>query len=90
MKTERELISKFFIFFEGVWNYVEPIIDVSTYSMGVCDLKLLPNGKFQVTLRRPGLLIGKGGATIGKLEEFLQTKVTIVEKVIERGSTDKK
>lgn len=74
------------MFFEGVSHYVEPTVDISTYTMGVCDLRLLDNGSFQVTLRRPGLLIGKGGRTIDQLEKVLGVKVKIVEKIIEWGS----
>jgi len=50
----------------------------NTFAMGVCKLEY-ENKKLTVHLRRPGLLIGKGGQTIDALAEYLECKIVIVE-----------
>jgi hypothetical protein len=78
MTKEEDLIRRFIMFFDGCYGF-DSMVDVCTYSMGLCDLNVVEEG-LKVTLRRPGLLIGKGGETIDKLEKFLECKVLIEER----------
>lgn len=57
----------------------------STYQTGICHLVYdETNNVLHVHLRRPGLLIGKGGRTINKLEEILKCKIELHEVVLGR------
>ena len=48
--------------------------------MGICKLDYNVNtNKLTISLRRPGLLIGKGGRTIDKLKEWLECEIAIIE-----------
>jgi len=78
-KTSNDLVTSFMLFFDGVGGFVDPVVNVSTYQLGLCDLKE-SKGNLVVTLRRPGMLIGKGGETINSLEKYLGCKVEIIEK----------
>lgn len=80
-KFNNKLIMKFLIYFDGISNYVEEESKVSTYQLGLCDLKQIDEKTLEVTLRRPGLLIGKGGEEIDKLEKYLDCKIKIIEKI---------
>lgn len=77
-KKAKSVKNSFLIFFDGIPNYVDSIVNCSTFSMGVCKLEY-ENETLTVHLRRPGLLIGKGGNTINQLSEYLECKVRIVE-----------
>jgi len=72
--------SLFIIYFDGCYGVdVEPNTP-STYSMGVCKLEYVETDKkLIVYLRKPGLLIGKGGCTIDALEKYLDINISIVE-----------
>tara|TARA_B110000977_G_C10614254_1_gene313498 strand:+ start:25 stop:450 length:426 start_codon:yes stop_codon:yes gene_type:complete len=73
--------SLFETYFDGCYD-VEPQVkdNPSTYSMGICKLDYNVNtNKLTVSLRRPGLLIGKGGRTIDKLKEWLECEIAIIE-----------
>lgn len=75
-----DVYRKFELFFEGIPNYVEPIVDISTYTMGITKLKFdLNNNILHVYLRQPGLLIGKGGETINRAEKYLDCNIQIHE-----------
>jgi len=52
----------------------------NTYAMGVCrlDYDMVMN-RLTVHLRRPGLLIGKGGRTINELQDYLECTVQVEE-----------
>lgn len=77
----KEVIRDFFLFFEGVPHHIKPVVDVSTYELGLCDLEYIEGEKrLKVTLRRPGLLIGKQGRTHKKLTKFIDCDVEIIEK----------
>jgi rRNA processing protein Krr1/Pno1 len=78
VSKEENLIRKFVLFFDGCYGF-ESMVDVSTYTMGLCDLNVVEEG-LKVTLRRPGLLIGKGGETKDRLEKFLECKILIEER----------
>lgn len=77
---EKKIKILFSIFFDGVYD-IEPFENTSnTYSMGVCKLEYNEKRNvLTVHLRRPGLLIGKGGNTIDRLEKYIGCKVSIVE-----------
>jgi ribosomal protein S3 len=80
-RKEQQVKSLFETYFDGCYG-VEPQIlnGPNTYSMGVCKLEYDETKNIlTVHLRRPGLLIGKGGETINKLEEWLDCKIDIVE-----------
>ena len=78
--------SLFLTYFDGVYG-IEPTPNTSnTYAMGVCKLEYMDTKhglnkepKLIVHLRRPGLLIGKGGSTINALKEYLGIDIGIVE-----------
>lgn len=86
-KHRREIIegdrikSLFETYFDGCYDIQPQRQDnPSTYSMGVCKLDFdVKTNTLTVHLRRPGLLIGKGGRTIDKLKEWLDCKVSIIE-----------
>ena len=52
----------------------------NTYSLGVIHLHYDENkNTLIVYLRRPGLLIGKGGVQFDELQSYLECKIKIVE-----------
>jgi len=59
-------------------NLVVPEFSIDTYRIGVTKLAFA-DGILTVWLRRPGLLIGKGGSTIKAIEERLGCKIAIEE-----------
>lgn len=79
-KTEN-IKSSFITYFDGCFN-MEPheLSRPNTYSMGVCKLDYdVEKNILTVHLRRPGLLIGKGGRTINDLKKWLECDIEIVE-----------
>jgi len=62
-------------------SMLEPHEDMpNTYQMGVCKLDYDEvKNELTVHLRRPGILIGKAGRTINKLEELIGCKIKIIE-----------
>ena len=72
--------SLFLTYFDGCYQ-VDPEPNVSnTFAMGVCKLDYVEkDNKLIVHLRRPGLLIGKGGRTINALTKQLDINIHIVE-----------
>lgn len=74
-------ITQFMLYFDGVANYIEPMVICNTYQLGLCDLSYDgDSNELTVTLRRPGLLIGEGGKDIDRLEKYLDCKIKIKEK----------
>lgn len=72
--------SLFLIYFDGCYGVDSELNVPSTYSMGVCKLEYVKaENKLIVHLRRPGLLIGKGGRTIEALQKYLDCKLEIIE-----------
>jgi hypothetical protein len=71
---------KFLNYFDGGYEF-EPHPNTSdTFTMGVCKLEYdNKDNKLTVYLRRPGLLIGKGGETIDTLQKYLDCKILIIE-----------
>ena len=70
----------FVSYFDGGYEF-EPQPDVpNTYKMGICHLGYIEEtNTLVVHLRRPGLLIGKGGRTLKEVEEYLNCKIDIKE-----------
>lgn len=76
------LITSFIVYFDGCYM-VDPISSVTTYQLGVTDLSYdYKDNVLIVELRRPGLLIGKAGKDLKKLEEYLGCKIHIEEKIL--------
>lgn len=80
-RTESDRIKSLFeTYFDGCYQ-IEPIPNTpTTYSMGVCKLDFdKKTNTLIVHLRRPGLLIGKGGSLLNELKECLECNITIKE-----------
>ena len=72
--------SLFLTYFDGTYGIDPTPNTANTFAMGVCKLEYNEKeNKLIVHLRRPGLLIGKGGRTIDALEKHLDCKIEIVE-----------
>lgn len=80
MKKAKEIYTEFMLFFDGCYM-IDPAIDnLSTYIMGVTKIKYdEKTDSLTVNLRRPGLIIGKGGKTIDRLKEHLGCEIHIEE-----------
>lgn len=72
--------SLFITYFDGCDGITpEPNVP-STYQMGVCKLEYVEmKNKLIIHLRRPGLLIGKGGKTIDTFSKWICASIEIVE-----------
>jgi len=78
LKQAKKVKNMFLIYFDGCYD-IEAVENTSnTFAMGVCKLEY-ENNKLTIHLRRPGLLIGKGGCTIDALQKHLDCKIDIVE-----------
>lgn len=78
-ETKRRMYSLFETACDGVYD-IEPIINCGTFTMGLIKLDFdLKTSTLHVYLRRPGLLIGRAGENIKKLEEWLECKIRIHE-----------
>jgi len=79
-ENSRRAKSLFLTYFDGCYG-VDPEPNTSgTSAMGVCKLEYKDEqNELIVHLRRPGLLIGKGGRTIDALAKQLDCKIGIVE-----------
>lgn len=72
--------SLFLTYFDGCYGIDAEPNTSNTFAMGVCKLEYdEKENKLTVQLRRPGLLIGKGGLTINALQKHLDCKIEIVE-----------
>ena len=66
-------------FFEGVVDYngiriMSPVVDISISKLGITNFEFNEHEgstEMVITLERPGILIGKAGETIDKLQEHL-------------------
>lgn len=83
---EWEVKNRFMTYFDGDY-YIEAEKDVSnTFTMGVTDLSYdKRTNTLTVELRRPGLLIGKGGRIINDFKERSGVEVIIKEKLLQKG-----
>lgn len=74
----KKVKSLFCTYFDGCYG-IDPAENVpNTFEMGICKLEYKED-VLAVHLRRPGLLIGKGGRTIDGLAKYLECKVEVVE-----------
>ena len=80
MKKLNKYKSLFITYFDGCYN-IEPEPNVpNTFSMGICKLDYNDKSNtLTVYLRRPGLLIGRGGELINKVGCYLNCKIDIIE-----------
>ncbi len=83
MKTNKitegkRLKSLFLTYFDGCYEIPPEPNTANTFAMGVCKIEYKDN-ELIVYLRRPGLLIGKGGQTIDALIKQLGCKISIIE-----------
>ncbi len=75
--TEKSL---FLTFFDGCYGVDPEPNTPSTYSMGVCKLEYIEDkNSLVVHLRRPGLLIGRGGECINRLSKHLDCNIEVIE-----------
>lgn len=81
MKDKAKYYKSLFItYFDGCYGVDPEPNTPSTFAMGVCKLEYSEDDtKLTVHLRRPGLLIGKGGRTIDALQKHLDINIGIVE-----------
>ena len=78
LKQAKKVKNLFLIYFDGCYGINSVENTSSTFTMGVCKLVYTEN-TLTVHLRRPGLLIGKGGCIINALTKHLKCKINIVE-----------
>ena len=79
-ENSRRIKSLFLTYFDGCYGVDAEPNTANTFAMGVCKIEYKDNeNKLVVHLRRPGLLIGKGGRTIDALSKRLDCKIGIVE-----------
>lgn len=70
----------FLNYFDGGYEFDPHPNTCNTFEMGVCKLEYNDkDNKLTVHLRRPGLLIGKGGKTIEAVQKYLDCKISIIE-----------
>jgi len=74
----KKLKNMFLIYFDGCYGIDSVENTSNTFTMGVCKLEYIEN-TLVVHLRRPGLLIGKGGSIIDALAKHLDCYIEIVE-----------
>jgi ribosomal protein S3 len=83
MREHNKYKSLFLTYFDGCYGVDAEPDTPSTYQMGVCKLEQAEETNvLTVHLRRPGLLIGKGGSLINKLKEHLECEIHIVEVIL--------
>lgn len=71
---------QFINYFDGGYEFDPHPNTFNTFMMGVCKLDFdEKENKLTVHLRRPGLLIGKGGKTIDDFQKYIGCKIDIVE-----------
>lgn len=79
---------KFLTLLDGVSNYPGIVENLNSFYLGVTKLeykhRVLDDDILIVHLRRPGLLIGKGGEVINKFREKLEMDIGIEEVILGR------
>lgn len=78
LEQAKKVKNLFLIYFDGCYGIDSVENTPNTFAMGVCKLDYKDN-VLTVHLRRPGLLIGKGGCIIDALAKHLECKIDIVE-----------
>lgn len=83
MEKEKQIKSRFLILFDGCYGYDPDPGLPSTYQMGVCKLEYSEKeNSLTVHLRKPGLLIGRAGHLIKRVENHLECKILIKEVIL--------
>lgn len=78
--NSKKIKSLFLSYFDGCYGIDPKPKTSNTFTMGVCKLEYNnKSNKLTVHLRRPGLLIGKGGETIDSLSGYLGCDIYVVE-----------
>lgn len=78
-RQKRFLKTNFRWFFEGYDYMDEPVIDIPIPKFGITNLRFREFKDkivFEITLERPGILIGKGGRCINSLTEHLTERMS--------------
>ena len=79
-KKAIEIYNAFMLFCDGCYDYIEPLSSASTYQMAVTKLYYdNTDNVLHIHLRRPGILIGKGGSNYNSLKEYLGCEIHIHE-----------
>jgi hypothetical protein len=79
-ENSKRLKSLFLTYFDGGFGVDAEPNTANTFAMGVCKLEYKDEqNELIVYLRRPRLLIGKGGRTIDALTKQLDCKIGIIE-----------
>lgn len=78
LEQAKKVKNLFLIYFDGCYGIDSVENTSNTFAMGICKLDY-KDDTLTVHLRRPGLLIGKGGCIIDALAKHLQCKIDIVE-----------
>jgi len=72
--------NEFVLCLDGCYNMSPLIENIDTFKLGVTHIWYdEDNNILHVSLRRPGLLIGKGGSIINKIEELIGCDIHIHE-----------
>ena len=74
----KKVKNMFLVYFDGCYDIGAFENTHNTFEMGVCKLEY-ENETLKIHLRRPGLLIGKGGCIIDALQKYLDCKIEIIE-----------
>lgn len=79
MKTKQQIYSWFETYFDGCYD-IEPISKKDTYQLGITKIKYHEDTNIlDIHTRRPGLIIGKGGKDINRLETYLDCNINLFE-----------
>ena len=79
-ENSRRAKSLFLTYFDGCYGIDAEPNTANTFAMGVCKLEYKDKeNELVVHLRRPGLLIGKGGCIIDALSKHLECKIGVIE-----------
>lgn len=78
---------QFKIYFDGINNVVDPVSNIHIFQLGITDITFNEQDgvtMMNITLERPGLLIGKGGSTYDAVTKYLSkperpVKINIIE-----------
>lgn len=83
---KRDMIEKFLVACDGggcMEFEVEPISNASTYQIGLTHIDFDDEtNTLHVAVRRPGILIGKGGSNINRIENELGCSIQIHENTV--------
>lgn len=80
------IVNEFVYYFDGIGGLYPPLSgndNLTTFIMGVTKLDYeAETNILNVWLRRPGLLIGKGGETLEKVQTYIGCDIHVKEDII--------